>query len=501
MDYSQQIPSEVVAGSVSSFLVFIILTHLINIYFLWKHWDREELRVRGRKLTVLTFIGLAGAQVISTLIGTLATNNRPHKSWTQTPPKDWDFVVWNAALQFPFSLVFVLTPLLVKSFLLMFKLQIAKEQLVLASLARDQGSSARRSLLSINNWYSAHRHFLSGKFYIPIWVLWGVFCIPIPMTILGSGRLVLGCLMMGLQGIAIIIGFIFVGLKLRKSPMDFWHLKLEIYTYAFGFTISVLDFFLLVFVLWIFGSNIHNTWKSFFTYIGAALSQAVVVAFVTMRPLWKIADKSKERRHSRTISMSMNATAVEDLKFDSDSLQRPTEVLPDFFDKFRNNRFFQLLTNPEFEEEFRNHLASEFSLENLIFLAQVRSLYETCVVLLRSNDPQASSVEQLIQNGEEIGEVFLKANAPSALNVAYQLREKSLAKMERVSRDYKSGPDLRQIILDVSQVYQDAAVEVFHMLQNDSFRRFKTSEAYNKFQQKQMAVMVVADPNPGTFSV
>eukprot|EP00475_Leptophrys_vorax_P013124 TRINITY_DN19493_c0_g1_i1.p1 TRINITY_DN19493_c0_g1~~TRINITY_DN19493_c0_g1_i1.p1 ORF type:complete len:513 (-),score=113.95 TRINITY_DN19493_c0_g1_i1:1169-2707(-) len=504
MNTADAIPSSIVVTFVVPFTVWFILKDLANAWCVHHNWNREEIRVRGRTLSVIFFCALFISEILQTVLVLTGTKNRPVQNFMQTPSSEWDAPVWLGLGLFPFNMSVVIGPLALKSIALVFKLQIAQEQLKLANLV----TSGERALAS--QWYSKRRHWITQRNLLKTAAKWVLFCMVPPFIFHLSRRFVAGFLLLGLQGILLSVAFAVCGFKLRSSLMDFWRIKVEIFSYALAWSVCMVLFMIMALVVWVGNKTAHSSWKVFFTYL-ASITCTQLISYVTMKVDFSLAKKHLLGRHklSRSPSVSgsdegangsnhLNPIGGSEGLESSHPSQSRAENLPEFMCRQKDNKFFQLLQSADFQETFKRHLASEFSLENLLFFIDVKDLYSSCSELFSSDGSVSSSeLEDLIAKAEKIQDTYVNENSASAVNVSFENRGRAVEKMDQVRSDFRavvsdSEPlNSQRLIKDISQIYLRSATEIFYVMQNDSFRRFKTTREFALIQSKQLTIMVV----------
>lgn len=78
---------------------------------------------------------------------------------------------------------------------------------------------------------------------------------------------------------------------------------------------------------------------------------------------------------------------------------------------------------------------------------------------------------------------FIVSNSPQMVNLCWQTRHRILAAVDNCDEQVRVC------------VFEAAAIEVFHVLENDTFPRFKLSNRFQRFRQKiDQAVHELLDP-------
>jgi hypothetical protein len=141
------------------------------------------------------------------------------------------------------------------------------------------------------------------------------------------------------------------------------------------------------------------------------------------------------------------------------------------------DEFIQALKNPNMRNLFYKFLASEFSLENLLF-------YEACIALERSvesNTPYEAVLKQVIY----IRDQYISKNATASVNLSFKVRQDAMSGLENLEQ--KSADHLP----DLLEILAPAKKEILILMLRDSFLRFRTTPQYN--QEKNAPSMEMSD--------
>eukprot|EP00475_Leptophrys_vorax_P039687 TRINITY_DN7205_c0_g1_i2.p1 TRINITY_DN7205_c0_g1~~TRINITY_DN7205_c0_g1_i2.p1 ORF type:complete len:497 (-),score=108.19 TRINITY_DN7205_c0_g1_i2:352-1803(-) len=119
-------------------------------------------------------------------------------------------------------------------------------------------------------------------------------------------------------------------------------------------------------------------------------------------------------------------------------------------------------------------LESEFAVENLLFIEACESFEKKCASEERVSMDQ---VYFIVDN-------FIHNNAPSCVNISYQMRDKILNQVQEAG---KAGDPAREIDVDI---FAEAKREVIHVLATEAFRRFQVSDPYQELKSQLQAETV-----------
>jgi hypothetical protein len=284
-----------------------------------------------------------------------------------------------------------------------------------------------------------------------------------------------------------------LGFRMKNSS-DFWGIKKEIKYFALMILLSLLVFSFNV----ASGSLIvHVNAKHFVECLTTFIALLLVHIPSLTLPLKK-AEKER-RRFLKNFNAQLSRRSISEA---SSIGTRPTllAAVPssvssrdDFF-TYQNSGLLKLLQNSDFEELFYNHLQSEFSLENLIFMKRAHSFF----LAMSAFDPEdriAASLKLFIQEMLEIKDSFLLPTSPYSINLPGKLLGETLIDIKRLSEECQAVKVVsEELWMEVARVFRAAANDVLGMLEFDSFKRFKKTKEFNRFQNKQIAIVVVTTP-------
>eukprot|EP00475_Leptophrys_vorax_P024059 TRINITY_DN3311_c0_g1_i1.p1 TRINITY_DN3311_c0_g1~~TRINITY_DN3311_c0_g1_i1.p1 ORF type:complete len:528 (+),score=127.85 TRINITY_DN3311_c0_g1_i1:1986-3569(+) len=505
---------------------FVVAVVGVYGYLLFLNRNTEHIRVRGKSITICMFLGFA-----------LIFEEVVQMGFSEYTLKTADYLA--SLFFYPCLLTFVMGPFTIKSAVLAFRLQMAAEILkqgshsVLRSHSQElQSGNSHRRVPSLGNsntpsqepgskpeecWFSEHRYLSSEKFQLVYLLLWAFASLIVPVSTLDHATTAIAntCLF----GLSILI-LIALSFQIRKAQ-DFWGLKDEM---KYGAICGLIGLGIFV------GMTVVSSTQ--FSSVDTIKLAANVVAVFTLSipillvPLSKANQERKKgswnrRKQPSEKPSSHIETAIGNSKVNSNQTtptghsrrkrtQSSTGSLHMELENGIEKEFFgqdhwtlvKLLKNPEFEEKFRLHLASEFSLENLLFVKRALDLFDAMWIV--SNKSNLDELAEFLEDATEIERDFLIQGASLQLNISQQMREEATAGLQQMRDKFAtlnfSSPsgEAEELWDKLSKLYKPAANEIMEMLNLDCFRRFKSTAEFKKFQEKQMHIMVVSSepPNP-----
>jgi hypothetical protein len=131
-----------------------------------------------------------------------------------------------------------------------------------------------------------------------------------------------------------------------------------------------------------------------------------------------------------------------------------------------------VIHSKEMESAFVEFLEMEFSLENWLFIIEVNK-YQKKVSDVEENSSQdlsQISLEMLKTRAKRLYDEFIADNSVHQVNI-------SGAHKSKIESQLSSSEQLKTLN-DLKLLFQEGADEIFHLLKEDSFRRFLRSDVY-----------------------
>jgi uncharacterized membrane protein YozB (DUF420 family) len=512
-------------------IVFCIAVLQLVCYgaMLYLNRDTEHLKVRGKYVTVYVYLGFVLLYAMILELGFVQYD--VSASFTA-------YLAW--LLLTPCILAFIAGPFAIKSMVLAFRFEMASEMLAKASKTsagkkhlNDKVSSSgafsvstesphtsshvstpERKTHFVSSWFIEHRHLASEEFQMICLIGWAFLCTIIPLSTLSSNVSTL--MNFVLMGVCVLI---VTSLNLwRRQSQDFWGLRTEIKYAAICGLIGMLVFASNVFAR---SSDVSQAWfQEFLTTTAAITIFSYPVLFLPLRAaheerkkpnIWLKRNKQRdqsERPSSQEPSQGNDrghhghGGKKKNKRVRTQSSGSLETVLQDGVDKeffvMDHWKLVKLLRNPEFEDLFRKHLAAEFSLENLLFVKQCLELFDCLWV---SSNKNSVDLAERLQEATEIETQFLGSSAPMMVNVSFDLRQgaivglRSLHEQFTALRGNLTDDQVEDMWNKLMNLFKPVANDVMFMLSLDSFRRFRSTPQFKRFQEKQIHALMASPPD------
>jgi hypothetical protein len=140
----------------------------------------------------------------------------------------------------------------------------------------------------------------------------------------------------------------------------------------------------------------------------------------------------------------------------------------------------QVIGTPNLRELFSKFLEAEFAVENLLFVV-------SCQEFEQSMSSEIRDSEFLLKQLRRMRDTFIVESATSSVNLTVGVRKPLL---EALSEKTIENPDW----ISLKVVFNPAKEEIYKLLTQDSFNRFKDSPGYLVFQSK--GFVTTADVTP-----
>eukprot|EP00475_Leptophrys_vorax_P002217 TRINITY_DN11257_c0_g2_i2.p1 TRINITY_DN11257_c0_g2~~TRINITY_DN11257_c0_g2_i2.p1 ORF type:complete len:507 (+),score=108.96 TRINITY_DN11257_c0_g2_i2:238-1758(+) len=485
-------------------LVLTVLTSLLSISYgilLFRNWNSENVRVRGRCLSTFMWFGF------STMFAFTSQMGLTHYDLSNGSTKlTFLFFV-------PFALSFIAGPYVVKSLVLVVKFQLAsevrKKQDLISAIKdvklrtpKQQSSSARKSVFQFlskpDEWFGNRRFVTSEKFQVIFMMCWNCICMITPLSSFNSDITTVANL--ALSGLSCVLLFAFG--FLMKDSSDFWGIKKEISYFGVSILIAIAVFsFNLVSGSFITDKNSKRLAECLTTYFTLFVVHIPAISL----PLFKA---EQETRKALKQMAHQKITASRKSFSDSSAGKRGLLLTPvprtsstitdSGFFKLNNSGLLKLLNVPEFQELFEKHLQAEFSLENLVFLRRSQNFFDA-MSEFESPERTSANLISFMEEMNSIRDLFLFPGAPYCVNLPGKIRRDTFSEIESLRDICKdlcaaNANVSEELWLRMATVFKPAANDILLMLDMDSFKRFKKTEEFRKFQDKQVSVNVVTSP-------
>eukprot|EP00475_Leptophrys_vorax_P025327 TRINITY_DN35480_c0_g1_i1.p1 TRINITY_DN35480_c0_g1~~TRINITY_DN35480_c0_g1_i1.p1 ORF type:complete len:474 (+),score=106.83 TRINITY_DN35480_c0_g1_i1:44-1465(+) len=435
-------------------IIFTCMTCLVVTgvaYLLVENWDSAMLRARDRRVSVFLLIAMI-LLCFELAISPLIWNTGLGDEWN------------NKRYQTAQILAFSILPYFLKGFVLLIKFEV--------SICLSQALITRREstppMLNKGNWFVRNRWIIrsSGPMAL-LYLLVVLFAILPALVFTNTSEY---RFIMSTYCSLAICGLIWLGYKLR-GKYDEWGIKKELKANAFVGAVNLV---------------VYGVETGFFGGRRTALVAASVVWFLYLCglvisfgiPLFK-AHQQKRIPHKEEEVVHLREFLLDEENFNA----------------------------------FKSHLERELSLENLAFCHEVQLYRDLVRAYIESHQEDEDIAKELLQTAYRIFTEFVPENAPSALNLSYEVRVNLKDKLpalldmmfrmglvtlgrskaknrgalfrprhaERVvgtpeSREFKQVPD------DILNMFNDADKAIVELMERDSFNRFKVTPDYKKLR-------------------
>eukprot|EP00475_Leptophrys_vorax_P025396 TRINITY_DN35581_c0_g1_i1.p1 TRINITY_DN35581_c0_g1~~TRINITY_DN35581_c0_g1_i1.p1 ORF type:complete len:509 (+),score=108.83 TRINITY_DN35581_c0_g1_i1:95-1621(+) len=490
--FQEPAPNAVNASMMGFGAAFAVCVSMCFLVLLWRNWKSEELRVRGKVMTITSFFGIL---VLACFFVYLTAKGFDDSIQTV-------LVLWVFAT--PCELAFVSGPVMIRGLVLLFKYEVIAEQIrIMRSAEEDEVVSPVKL-----SWYSRNRHLVSEKFQLGYQIGFSVICLAIPVatapfsysTFVGSSR-ISNILIFFASGLVMV----FCAIK-SKTAVDYWRMKQELEVIGLASFAGALQFIVVVYLA---VPKSHITWKPFLEVLGHFIWLfGIFVPIALFRPLMQ----SEYARRYGSLPRDMSTTlpslsrkrslnSKENLTHsESDKYSTSSASLPDFYSVLKSPLLLKLLQDLRFEEVFRVHLNSEFSPENLFYFTQVRKLYQDIGARLQASERgQTLTVDDcklVMREAEFIHETFIEDGAPSWVNLSV-LRDDIVEDFSELKKRFfefetrNEQHNFKDFCTFASQIHMRGAQEVLKLMEHDSFRRFKLTAEFKAYNARRISVLVI----------
>jgi hypothetical protein len=165
--FQEAAPTWVNLGMMIFGIVFCCIISIAFVVFVRRNWRAEELRVRGKVLTLTSFFGIL---VLASIFIFLTANNFDDSRLSVV-------LLW--VLATPCELAFISGPIMIRGLVLLFKFEITMEQI---QMMRDL--EEKEDFIPLEaSWFSRNRHLVSEKYQFLSETVFSAICLFIPLAI------------------------------------------------------------------------------------------------------------------------------------------------------------------------------------------------------------------------------------------------------------------------------------------------------------------------------
>jgi hypothetical protein len=438
---------------------------VLFIAFSWhlviKYWNSSLLKARDRKISVLLLIGMSVL-----LLESAAQPFTRNSSFYETA-----FKFANAQ----FVVVGVL-PYLLKGFILMVKFEVSYYMSITIGLDKTLHQTSDPEP---RNWFVRNQWLIKSSFpMLGIWVLCSLFLLIPPGLSNDLDSLTKYQLLIALLNI---IAYLWLFKKLR-GKYDAWGIKQE-------FKVNGIIGFVLMLV-----------------YLAYYLSpQTEVYELAAGIVLWML--------FNCIVLNSFVYPLLQNQKLES-SLQRQQMMLGS------SKSLKEFLMVEENYISFRNHMAKELALENVIFCREVAKYEKIVDEYLQSKEKQTAKA--IVNMAHQIYITYIPEDSPCTVNISHVHRihlQESFESLLELLEDLESGAkrgvlpkksyrslvevrdDIEEVPEAILTMFKESELEILTLMETSSFPRFKRTPAFKKLKAEmntQQLVEAVMLSTPAT---
>jgi len=142
-----------------------------------------------------------------------------------------------------------------------------------------------------------------------------------------------------------------------------------------------------------------------------------------------------------------------------------------------------LISTKEGFDSFRKFLTAEFSVENLLFFADIEDL--------RRKIREGADINTIKSESKRLLEKYIDSDSPFQVNLADRIvhgiseKMKILEEEDRIDAPAKPDDDiLTGKPIDFPTIFDEAQLSIFNLMDSDSFQRYKSSKVYGNYVEE-----------------
>jgi hypothetical protein len=348
---------------------------------------------------------------------------------------------------------------------LMFKLQVTQELIKIQKHSNQKHGNSVVHQVS-NRWFVNHRYLVNSKFLFLYSFIWIFLCVVVPLVDWQdphrTGRAKFADLVLAIFVLALLLFYL---VKIRVSPADEsdrWGLRLEL---LLMFLIMILQMVFLLLIVFI--EDIGTSGRMASEIVCFLILNALIIVCVGI-PAYHGEQERKK---------GIDVLGAED---------GFSKGLEDMADK----GFEDFLEDPRFYALFRNHLASEMCVENLLFWSAVKKFKQKVQLNVQAESLTPETMEDLRQSFLQVYKSYIADGAAADINIPYEERNK--IKVQGLAVQNRKLPDdPKECVQLYLNVFTEAEQTIFYLMRDDPFKRFLRSAKFNEYREQTVSERVL----------
>eukprot|EP00475_Leptophrys_vorax_P010957 TRINITY_DN1750_c0_g1_i2.p1 TRINITY_DN1750_c0_g1~~TRINITY_DN1750_c0_g1_i2.p1 ORF type:complete len:482 (+),score=106.77 TRINITY_DN1750_c0_g1_i2:84-1529(+) len=340
---------------------------------------------------------------------------------------------------------------------LMFKLEVTKELLTF------QKHSNQKNQHPANRWFVEHRYLVASKYLFLYSCVWIFVCFisPVIVNLNGYSSSMVRAPYIFLSFVLVCwLAFYAIRIRAGGEESNRWGLGFELWA---------------ILVIMLFQTTFVN---ALMFNLSSISSNTVVILFFALLNVFSsivvgVPVYQGEMEKRRGIIMGRG-----DEGFNMD--------LEDVADR----GFEEFLEDPRFYALFRNHLANEMSVENLLFWSDVKKFKQKIELNVQADSLDPETMEEMRLSCLKIYTAYIKSGAIADINIPHETRQKLIEEGQKIEAG-DIPQDSRQCVEMYLNLYADAEQKIFYLMRDDPFKRFLRSSKFTEYRAQTMSERVL----------